>query len=77
MCKGPLYLKHVQILDETLHRLFSIQLNFNNQQSGEAPSQNVNDMALLEASPFALEHDRVFKAFGEQTNSEFPLQKFH
>ena len=33
MCKGPLYLKHVQILDETLHRLFSIQLNFNNEPS--------------------------------------------
>ena len=26
-----------------------------------------------EASPFAQEHDRVFKAFGQQVNSDFPL----
>ena len=23
------------------------------------------------------EHDRIFKAFGEEINQRFPLQKFH
>ena len=30
-----------------------------------------------EASPFTRLHDRVYRAFGEQVNRDYPLQKFH
>ena len=42
-----------------------------------ALSGKIEDDNYREASPFAEEHDRIFKAFGEQINQQYPLQKFH
>ena len=54
-------------------------------EQGAINSGSAHDQFLLgnrgilgdEASPFTRLHDRVFRAFGEQVNRDYPLQKFH
>ena len=46
-------------LDKTIEKLIAEQAS---------PSQNFGDENYCEPSPHAEEHDRIFKAFGEQIN---------